>query len=263
MNFQLLKKRILIFAILSLIISLFYFFQNGIKNFFYSIFSPLQRLFFEFSKRISIFFGSFTEKIELKKENERLVLEIKKLIAENESLKELKKENERLREALGIGLEKEFEMKLAKFSGKDFSGDIFKIDKGSRDGIEEGMVVITPEKFLIGKILKVYQNFSKVQVFTDKNFSFDAQISEKEISGLIKGEGNFKAKIQLVPKEKEILTGDKVLTSALGGKFPAGIFVGEIEKVEKSDIKFYQEAELKPAFDLEKIDYLFVILNFK
>jgi rod shape-determining protein MreC len=214
-------------------------------------------------KKFTIFFESIFENVELKKENEALNLEIKKLIAENEKLKELKKENETLREALGLGLEKEFEMKLVRFAGKDVSGDIFKIDKGSKEGIEEGMVVITPEKFLIGKIIKVYSNFSAVQVFTDKDFTFDVQISEKGIPGLLKGEGNFKAKIQLIPREKEVLIGDKVLTSTLGGKFPAGIFVGEIEKVEKSDITFYQEARLKPAFDPMKIDYFFVILNFK
>jgi rod shape-determining protein MreC len=262
MKIQLLKK-ILIYTILFLIIFLIYFFRDGIKNIFYLITSPFQHLTFELSKKFTIFFESIFENVELKKENEALNLEIKSLIAENEKLKELKKENEALREALKISLEKEFEMKLARFAGKDVSGDIFKIDKGLKDGIEEGMVVITPEKFLIGKIIKVYSNFSAVQVFTDKDFTFDAQISEKEISGLIKGEGNFKAKIQLIPREKEIQAGDKVLTSALGGKFPAGIFVGEIEKVEKSDIIFYQEAKIKPAFDLEKIDYLFVILNFK
>jgi rod shape-determining protein MreC len=263
MKIQLLKKWILTSLILFLIFSFFYFFKDKTKNFFYLTISPLQSSVFEFSKKITIFFNSLVENFKLKEENEKLNLEIRKLIAENEKLKELERENEALREALKIGLEKEFEMKLARFTGKDISGDIFKINKGSKDGIEEGMVVITPEKLLVGKISKVYSNFSKVQVFTDKDFAFDVQISEKEITGLLKGEGNFKAKIQLIPREKEIQSGDKVLTSALGGKFPAGIFVGEIEKVEKSDISFYQEAEIKPAFDIEKIDYLFVILNFK
>ena len=151
---------------------------------------------------------------------------------------------------------------MARFLGKDVSGDIFLIDKGSEDGIEEGKVVILPEKVLIGKVMKVYPNFSKVKVFTFKDFSFDVEIGEEKITALAKGQGNFKIKIELIPKEKEIFPGDKVFTSALGYNFPKGILVGEIEDIKDSDISGFKEASLKPYFELKNLDHLFVILNF-
>lgn len=262
MNFKILKEKILVFFLLFLIIFSIFRFQSQIKNLVYLISWPIEKSIFSFSKRFVSFFELVLEKISLKEENEQLKLEIKKLIAENEKLKELKKENEELRKSLGLKLEKEFNLEMVRFTGKDISGDFIRINKGIKDGMKEGQVVITPENCLVGKIFKVYSNFSSVELFTEKGFSFDAKISEKEISGLVKGKGDFKAKIELLPKEKEISKGDKVLTSNLGGKFPAGILVGEIEKVKKSDLTFYQEAELKPAFDIKKFDYLFVILNF-
>jgi rod shape-determining protein MreC len=184
------------------------------------------------------------------------------LIVEKEGLKELERENRILREALSLGLEKDFKLKMTRFLGKDVSGDIFLIDKGSKDGIEEGKVVILPEKVLVGKVTKVYPNFSKVKVFTFKNFSFDVEIGEEKIVALAKGQGNSKAKIELIPREKEISPGEKVFTSVLGGNFPRGILVGEIEEVKDSDISGFKEAKLKPYFELKNLDYLFVILNF-
>jgi rod shape-determining protein MreC len=124
-------------------------------------------------------------------------------------------------------------------------------------------VVILPEKILVGKIIKVYQNFSKVKAFTFKDFSFDVKIPEREIVALLKGQGDFKAKIELIPKEKEISVGDKVFTCALGGNFPEGILIGEIEEIKNSDISGFKEAKLKPYFNVKNLDYLFVILNFR
>jgi rod shape-determining protein MreC len=256
------KRAILISFLIILLLILFYLIKDQLKNFTYFTFSPFQRAFFKIQKSVFSFFETISEIKNLKKENEALKSEIKKLIVEKESLKELEKENQALREALSLGLEKDFKLKMARFLGKDVSGDIFLIDKGSEDGIEEGKVVILPEKVLIGKVMKVYPNFSKVKVFTFKDFSFDVEIGEEKITALAKGLGNFKTKIELIPKEKETSPGDKVFTSALGYNFPEGILVGEIEDIKDSDISGFKEASLKPYFELKNLDYLFVILNF-
>lgn len=240
----------------------FYFFQNQIRNFIYTLISPIQKTLFNIWQKIIAFFATISEIKELKRENEILKTENRRLQSENEILKLLKIENENLRKALNIGLEREFKIEMANFVGKDFSGDIFLIDKGENYNLKGGEVVITPEKFLIGRIIAVYPSFSKVQVFTDKEFSFDVEILDKNITGLAKGEGNFRSKINFLPKDTEILPGDKVLTSALGGKFPKGLFVGEVEKIEKSDTDFYQKAQIKPAFEIGQLKNLFIILNF-
>jgi len=262
MKTEVLGKTILAAFFAILFLFLFYQLKDQIKNFSYFIFSPLQRFLLKVQQSILVFLETIYEIKNLKKENEALKAEIKKLIVEKESLRELEKENKALREALSLGLEKEFELKMVKFLGKDVSGDIFLINKGSEDGIEEGKVVILPEKVLIGKVMKVYPNFSKVKVFTFKNFSFDVEIGEKKVIALSKGQGNFKAKIELIPKEKEISPGDKVFTSALGGNFPSGILVGEIGEIKESDVLGFKQATLKPYFELKNLDYLFVILNF-
>jgi len=257
------KKRALFFLLVFLFIfSLAFVFQERVKNFVYLIFSPFQKFFWSLGRNTANFFSIFIETSELKKEKERLEKENLKLKSEIEKLKEIEKENRILKKALDLKREK-IEILLARIVGKDPDEDKILIDKGKKDGVFEGEVVISPEGVLVGKVSKVYQNFSKITLLSSKNFSFNGQISSKKIDFLLEGRGNLHLYLTLLPKEKKIELGDKVSTSALGGKFPAGIFIGEIEKIERSDIKPYQEAKIKLGFSLSDLEFLFLIKNFK
>jgi rod shape-determining protein MreC len=136
------------------------------------------------------------------------------------------------------------------------------INKGSKDGIEENMPVITSQKILVGKIYKVYKNYSRVMLLTDKENSFGGKIVGKETLGEVSGEGNLKIIFDLIPQEKEISEGDLVETTALGGVFPKGLLVGKIGKIQKSDVQSFYQAEISPFFDLDKLETVFIILNF-
>jgi len=69
--------------------------------------------------------------------------------------------------------------------------------------------------------------------------------------------------LDLVPKEIEMKLGAPVTTSALGGIFPDGFLVGTIESVDKNDVETFQVAKIKPAFEIEKIKEVFIIIGYK
>ncbi len=235
---------------------------KSVKNFFYSVSSPVQKTLWRTGDKISGFLTGFFLAEKLNKENENLRLKIQELLIERNSLSELKKENEILRTALDIGLEKEFKLQLSEVIGKDIFQDYILINKGIEDGISKNFPVITQEKVLIGKIKEVYNNFSKVLLISNPESSFDAKLSETEIFGIVKGEGNLKAFLDFIPKEKEIKKGDLVISSSLGGIFPEGLLVGEITQIEKLDVKPFQTATIKPAFNLGEIEKLFIVTGF-
>lgn len=235
------------------------FFQNKVRNFFYLVSAPIQASLWQAGQGVSDFFATITEFRNLKKENEELKLKINSLLAENASLKELKKENETLRKALNLGLQEEFKLTLVQVIGKDISQDSLTINKGSKHGIAKNMPVITEQKNLVGRISEVYDDFSKVMLISSKDSSFDAKVQEQEIFGVAKGQGGLKAFINRVPQDKEIKQGDILVTSVLGGVFPAGLLVGEIKEVKKSDLEPFQQAEISLFFDIGKLENLFVI----
>lgn len=262
-SFYILKIGIIVLIIAFFIFSNLTPLSKEIKNFFYLLFSPFQKWLWKTGSKLSNFFEGISEIKNLKSKNEELKLKIQELISEKASLIELKKENEILREALNLGLEKEFELSLAEIIAKDISQDYLIIDKGSKAGLKIGLPVITQQKVLVGKIGEVYDNFSKVQLLTSKDSSFDVKIIENDIYGLAKGKGNFKLSLDFIPKEKEIKIADIVVTAILGGIFPQDLLVGEIQSIKKTDITPFQTVEVKPAFNIKDLDSLFVIKNFE
>lgn len=230
-----------------------------IKNFFFGISSSLQEVFWNAGDGVSDFLAGFFQRSYLEKRANDLELENRRLLGEVISLGDLGKENSLLREALGISLEKEFELELCRIISKDISQDSLLIDKGAEDGISKDLPVITSQKVLLGRIGEVYSNFSEVVLITNKDSAFDAVVFEKDIYGIAKGEGSMEVSLDLVPKEEDISEGDLVISAALGGIFPKGLLVGRIKTVEKTDIKTFQTAELTPGFDLGLLEEIFII----
>ncbi len=251
------KSRVLVgIAIVVLAIVLLNVFQKEVKGFFYYISSPVQRVLWMAGERSAGFLAGVLRAGDLKKEADELKLKNQELLSQIITLEEQKKENNILREALGIGLQKEFKLALAQVIGKDISQDSILINKGVQDGLLKDMPIITEQNVLVGRVSEVYDRFSKVLLISHKNSSLDAEL------GVVRGQGNFNLLFDLIPREQEIFPGDVVATGGLGNDFPKGLLVGKIKEVKKSDLEPFQQAEIEPAFNISQIEKVFIILEF-
>ncbi|MDI6883011.1 MAG: rod shape-determining protein MreC [Patescibacteria group bacterium] len=259
------QKILLIVLIISLLFLLNKFGGKEIRNNFYLISSPLQKFFWQIGKELSEISKIFFEIKNLKKENEKLLKENLKKEKELILLKTLEEENKFLKKALDQKLEKKFQLIMAEVISKDSEGDFILINKGKKEGVFKNMPVITEEQVLLGKIGEVFDNFSKVRLISDKDFTFDIEIStEKEmVLGIAKGKGNLKIEFQLIPREAQIKEGDIVGTSNFGGNFPKNLLIGEIKTFKKSDVEPFQEGEIEPYFTKINLMRLFVITGYK
>jgi rod shape-determining protein MreC len=237
-------------------------FSGAIKNFFYSFSSGSEEVIWSAGNEVSDFLAGFLNAKGLKRDLERTVSDNLQLTQKIVGLYQVKEENLELRKALDLGLEKEFELETADVIGKDGFRDSLLLNKGQKDGIPKGLPVITAQKVLVGRVGEVYPDFSEVTLITSKELSFDAKIFEKDIYGLIKGNGGEKISLQLVPKDKDIAVEDLVITSDLGGIFPKGLLVGRIEKIQKSDIETFQTAVCQPLFEVGELKSVLIIKDF-
>ena len=257
-------KKIIVFLIIIIFIFVLNFtvFPKNIKNFFFSVSWPVQKTLWQANVNISNFAKNIFKTNDIIKQSADFKLKNQELISQIIFLKELKKENEFLRQALEINLAEDFQLILAQTISQDVFQDSILINKGKEHGLSENLPVITNEKVVLGKIGQVYDNFSEVVLITNKKSSFDVKIVDQEIYGIVKGKGNSNLFLELIPKNQEIFENDIVISSVLGGIYPANLFVGKIKTVKKSDLEPFQEAELVPGFDLKSLDYLFIIKNF-
>lgn len=260
-------KIALVFGLAILIVALS-FFPRPVRNIFFTFSAPLQKSLWGAGNRVSGFFRLIGEAQKSAEETQQLRAENQKLIARIVQLQALGEENRILREAMGLGIEKELKVLFAQIVGKDISSDSILLDKGSKDGVAVGSPVLTEEKVVCGKISEVYNDFSKAELISDKNVSFDVKILPSDVfdaqqtstgvSALIKGQGGTMLLIELIPKEAVIRKDDVVVTSALGRVFPANLLVGKIKKVINPDVEPFQQAEVKMGCDIKKTEQLFI-----
>lgn len=256
---------IVIFLILVGVLNLF---QEQFKNFFYSVSAPLQKTFWSAGNIASGFLGSFLQINDITKKNQELNTKNQELLEEITLLQQVKVENQALKEVISAGTDKEFNLISASAIGIDNQQDFILIDRGSEDGILENMPVINAQKVLFGKIFKVYKNFSKIMLVSNKVSVLDVKVQKDDtlsppIYGAIRGEGDLTAILDLVSLDYEIKNNDILITSSLEGTFPKGLLVGKVLETNKDDLKPFQKAEIELFFNLKQINKLFVISNYK
>lgn len=138
------------------------------------------------------------------------------------------------------------------------------IDKGKKDGITEDMAVIT-SKGLIGKISSVSLTSSEVKLITsdDINFKVSIAINTNDVDNfaILNGYDNKTNLIKAtgIDKTTNINIGDKVLTSGLGKKFPAGIYIGTVEKIESDKYNLSKTVHIKTYQNFNDIHYVTVL----
>ena len=256
------KTKILIVAIMIVFILSLNFFQKEAKGFFYAFSAPIQTTFWAVGDRVSGFFETIGNLNNLKIANDESQKIIQELLPEKASLAELKKENETLREALQVGLQKDFRLAFVGVIGKDIGQESILINQGAGDGLSVGMPVVTQQKILVGRISEVFESFSRVTLISSKESAFDAKVSGTDITGVARGQGNSKIEFDLVPQDKALQADDLVVSSSLGGIYPEGLLAGVVQKISRNDVNPFYQAEISPLFDIQKTSAVFVILNF-
>ena len=234
-------------------------FSRDVRGFFSAVFSPFQSFFWNLGDSSSDFFSGIFHGAALSRENMGLVSENLKLQQELLSLRDIREENESLRKALSLGIEKEFHIISSRIVGKDPSEDILFLNKGSRDGVVKGMAVMTPENVAVGRIGEVLEHSSSLILLSNRGSSFDAKILKEGVVGLVRGQGRYRALLDLIPQESTVLPGNVVVSAGLGGIFPENLLIGEVKEVKTSDTKSFQQATLSLFFDVRKTDVVFVI----
>ena len=233
-----------------------------IENAFSKIVMPIQNALTYLKNKINGNDEFFSNIEELKKENEELKEKNTEL---EESLRELeiiRSENATLKEYLNLTEQyKEYTTVPAYIINKDISNytDVFVINVGSKNGIANNMTVIS-EKGLVGHVISVTENTAKVQTIIDTSSAVSAIISSTRDSIICRGtlSGN-ELRATYIPTEANLVEGDNIETSGLGGIYPKGIHIGTIKEVVNTKNITDRYMMIETAVDFSKIETVLVI----
>ena len=132
---------------------------------------------------------------------------------------------------------------------------------GSDQGIRFGMPVVT-DRGLVGRIFEVNATSARVQLLSDPEFSVNVKLLGSPAEGVLAAQPNGELWIELLDQDAAVESGALVLTSGLGGGFPADIPVGQVISVRRRDFELFQRATLQPAVDFEGLEVVLVITSF-
>lgn len=255
-------------AVFFIFIFILNFFQSSIKNFFYYVSSPAQKVLWHAGNSTAGFLIPFLNSKNLEKENAELKTENQKLLSQISFLQNLRTENQALRDVISREAPKDMTLLLADVSGLDSEQDFILINKGSDDGVKKDMPVISQQKVLFGKVFEVFKNFSRVILISDKNNVIDikvrpAGLEAQPVYGALKGSGRLSGYLDLIPLNSEIKENDVLVTSALDGVYPKDLLVAKIAKINENDLKPFLTAVVELFFDIKNLDKLFVVMDYK
>ena len=145
---------------------------------------------------------------------------------------------------------------------KDISNysKIIVINIGKKDGIEENMTVIADEG-LVGHVVSVTDNTAKVRTIIDTSSSISCLMSTNKDSIVCKGtfESDTELKAMYIPTNANLVQGDSVDTSGLGGIYPKGIHVGTVKKIISTKNITDRYAIVETAVNFSKLNTVLVI----
>ncbi len=140
------------------------------------------------------------------------------------------------------------------------------MSKGSKHGIEKSSCVIDQFGNLIGIVDEVAYNWCSVITVLDPELEMGALIARTNSAAILEGDfalmGKEKLKLSYLPANTPLLAGDEILTSGMGGVFPAGLKVGTIDEILTDASGMSGYAVLTPSADFDELRQVFIIKQF-
>ena len=213
-----------------------------------SIFYPLQATVDQITRAKNIY-----------AENRRLKSDLAYLNVQVARLRDQEAENNRLRDMLGFQQAFPFTLIPVRVIARDPS-PVFKsivVSAGKNDSVLPFMPVVSRQG-VVGKIVQVLPNLSLVQLIRDPLNHVSIMSQRNRTVSILETENGIEF-FSHYRVHEDILRGDTIITTGLGGIYPKGLPVGIIEKITFGRDPLFKRATIKLSLDIEHLEELFIV----
>ncbi|MDD4412782.1 MAG: rod shape-determining protein MreC [Patescibacteria group bacterium] len=272
MAFKLIKntdRKIAVTAIGAVMLLFFHWFGwlNPLESAVRSFLKPVLGSVYQTNDKVKSGYKAVANKKDLNSELNKLQEENKKLLTENASLQYLREENKVLRKYVNLFDEAKYKYIIGRVVTRqsveysDVENNHLIIDKGSKDGLENGLLVVDESGLAVGKITKVKDNLAEVSAVTSRDCRLSVALNsgQKNI-GVASGEAGLTIKIDFIPQTEVVNKDDIIITSGLEENIPHGFVIGRISEINKESSEIWQTATIEPSSNLDNIKIVSVLL---
>jgi rod shape-determining protein MreC len=232
--------------------------------------SPIQEALRGSARSVGSIFTTIGEIERLRQQNEDLARQLNESEALNRALASLRAQNELLTQLLQVHSSFDYQTVAAEVTSKRTTDQerAISLDRGTDVGIEEGDPVIGAGGALVGQVVEVGPNFSRVLLISDKRVNVAGLIESSRAVGLISGQLEQPLQMVNIPAELTVNPGESVVTAGIElaegirSPYPKGLLIGTIASVSRAPDQLFQTALLRPVADLERLEYVLVITNY-
>ena len=206
---------------------------------------------------------------ELLAENEALRRRVAELEQDAIAGQDAVRENERMKDLLGLAEPRPDlqyrDAEVVRGSSSNWTSDLT-IDRGTLSGVETGDCVIDQHGQLIGVITRADLNSSIVTTILDPTLSVGGRVARTDEDVVLGGDFTLMleglTRLSFLPEDSELVTGDQIITSGLGGLYPSGLMVGTIRSLLVEEDGLTRYAQIEPSADISGTRYVYVIVNY-
>lgn len=171
-----------------------------------------------------------------------------------------------LREVQLAGVEaKPYELSVARVISNSInkSRNYLVLDRGLRDGVEEGMGVLSPEGAMVGRVVASSERYAVAMSILNTSFKASGKIAGDDYFGSIywTGDDRYRVRMRELSKYARIGEGDEVVSSGFSQYFPADIPIGFVESFSLAADQMSYDVEIRLAVNVSQLTDVVLIRN--
>jgi rod shape-determining protein MreC len=233
--------------------------------------APFQDTLRQGTRTVTSVFSTINDIEGLRQQNEDLTRRIQEVDAENQRLQSLAVENQQLAALLEVRSSLSYDTVAAEVLNRLTSDQerVISIDRGTDVGISVDDPVVAEGGALVGKVIEVGPNFSRVLLINDTRTNVAGLIETSRALGDIRGNGERPLQMTNIPATDEVTVGESVVTAGIEletgvrSTYPKGLLIGQIVDVQREPNQLFQTALVQPTASLDRLEYVLVITDYE
>ena len=233
--------------------------------------APIQNVLRQSGQTVSSFFATLGEIDRLRTENQDLTTQVDELATQNRSLESLQSQNQQLTDLLQVRSSLDYESTAAEVISRRITDQehVISLDRGTNAGIEINDPVVGGGGALVGQVVEVGPNYSRVLLITDERMNVVGLLEQSRGVGTVRGRLERPLEMDGISASNTVSLGEAVVTAGIElsadirSPYPKGILIGTIADAQRSPDQLFQTALVTPAANFETLEYVLVITNYQ